>query len=162
LVLDDEGINPDAFPWTDRKWNDAAKRDLIVYDLHIGSFTAEGTLHAAIVRLPELRELGVTAVEVLPVAQSPGRWNWGYDGVDSSTARNTCVEPDDFKAFQKTAALTVLYPRISLIFIGGRCVWVSRTTGAQRPSQIATCYEHWRFHEKSRRGKRRLCLLTIE
>ena len=77
-----EIIHPDAFPWTDMAWKGVRKRDLIIYELHIGAFTQEGTFRAAIERLPELIDLGVTAVEIMPVAQSPGRWNWGYDGVD--------------------------------------------------------------------------------
>ena len=94
-----EIINPHSFPWTDSMWKGVAKRDLIIYELHIGAFTEEGTFRAAIDRLPELVELGVTAVELMPVAQSPGRWNWGYDGVDLFAVRNTYGEPDDFKAF---------------------------------------------------------------
>ena len=91
-------IDPEAFPWTDRAWKGVAKRDLIIYELHVGAFTREGTLAAAIERLPELIDLGVTAVELMPVTQSPGRWNWGYDGVDLFAVRNTYGEPDDFKA----------------------------------------------------------------
>ena len=94
-----EIIHPDAFPWTDPAWKGVAKRDLIIYELHVGAFTQEGTFHAAIERLPQLIELGVTAVEVMPVAQSPGRWNWGYDGVYLFAVRNTYGDPDDFKAF---------------------------------------------------------------
>ncbi len=93
-----EIIHPDAFPWTDMEWSGISKRDLIIYELHIGAFTQEGTFRAAIERIPELIDLGVTAVEIMPVVQSPGRWNWGYDGVDLFAVRNTYGEPDDFKA----------------------------------------------------------------
>jgi alpha-amylase len=94
-----EIIHPGAFPWTDASWKGVAKRDLIIYELHVGAFTQEGTFRAAIERLPELIELGVTAVEVMPVAQSPGRWNWGYDGVDLFAVRDTYGHPNDFRAF---------------------------------------------------------------
>ena len=97
-----EIIHPDAFPWTDFAWKGVRKSDLIIYELHLGAFTHEGTFRAAIERIPELVELGVTAVEIMPVAQSPGRWNWGYDGVDLFAVRNTYGEPDDFKALVDT------------------------------------------------------------
>ncbi len=92
-------IDPRAFAWTDQNWNGVPKRDLVIYELHIGSFTQAGDFQAAIAQLPELCELGITAVEVMPVAQTPGRWNWGYDGVDLYAVRNTYGRPDDFKAF---------------------------------------------------------------
>ncbi len=92
-------VDPRAFPWTDQNWKGVAKRDLIIYELHVGAFTLGGTFQSAIERLEELLELGVTAIEIMPVAQSPGRWNWGYDGVDLFAVRNTYGEPDDFKAF---------------------------------------------------------------
>ena len=94
-----EIVDPNAFPWTDNEWGGVAKRDLIIYELHIGAFTGQGTFGAAIERIPELIALGVTAVELMPVSQSPGRWNWGYDGVDLFAVRNTYGSPEDFKAF---------------------------------------------------------------
>ncbi len=91
-------IDHQAFPWTDQGWRGVPKRDLVIYELHVGAFTKAGTFRAAIERLPELLDLGATAVEIMPVAQSPGRWNWGYDGVDLFAVRNTYGTPDDFKA----------------------------------------------------------------
>ena len=92
-------IDPQAFEWADRDWRGVAKRDLIIYELHIGAFTQAGTFRGAIDRLPELVELGVTAVELMPITQSPGRWNWGYDGVNLFAIRNTYGTPNDFRAF---------------------------------------------------------------
>jgi maltooligosyltrehalose trehalohydrolase len=69
------------FDWTDDTWTGLPLRDYIVYELHVGTFSPEGTFDGVIARLPELRELGVTAVELMPVAQFPGSRNWGYDGV---------------------------------------------------------------------------------
>ena len=76
-----------------------AKQDLVIYELHLGSFTADGTYEAAISRLDELVELGITAIELLPLAQSPGKWNWGYDGVNYFAPRNTFGSTDDLKQF---------------------------------------------------------------
>ncbi len=92
-------IDPQAFPWMDHDWRGINKRDLIIYELHIGAFTQAGTFRAAIESLPELLALGITAVELMPVAQSPGHWNWGYDGVDLFAVRNTYGTVEDFKAF---------------------------------------------------------------
>src|SRR5712691_2805556 len=69
-----------AFNWTDSGWKGVALEDLVVYELHIGTFTREGTFDAVIPQLDRLKELGITAVELLPIAQFPGERNWGYDG----------------------------------------------------------------------------------
>ncbi len=71
----------DEFRWTDAGWKGIPREDLVLYELHVGTFTPEGTFDAVISRLPALRELGVTAVEIMPVAQFSGTRNWGYDGV---------------------------------------------------------------------------------
>lgn len=73
-------IDP-AFPWREGKWRGIELEQCIFYELHIGTFTPEGTFDAAIERLDYLRELGVTALQLMPVAQFPGERNWGYDGV---------------------------------------------------------------------------------
>lgn len=70
-----------AFEWTDAAWFGTPLRDYVIYELHVGTFTPEGTFEAIIPQLPQLKELGVTAIELLPVAQFPGARNWGYDGV---------------------------------------------------------------------------------
>jgi maltooligosyltrehalose trehalohydrolase len=92
-------IDPNRFLWTDQNWQGVKKRDLIIYELHVGSFTEEGTYQAAIAKLDELKQLGITAIELLPIGQTPGRWNWGYDGVNYFAPRNTFGNPDDLKAF---------------------------------------------------------------
>jgi maltooligosyltrehalose trehalohydrolase len=71
----------DDFQWTDAGWSGIAREDLVFYEVHVGTFTPDGTFDAVIPRLPALRELGVTAIEIMPVAQFPGTRNWGYDGV---------------------------------------------------------------------------------
>src|SRR5215210_4279956 len=79
-------LDPDAFEWTDAAFVTPTLADLVVYELHVGTFTDEGTFDAAIPHLRGLRELGVTAVELMPVAEFPGRHGWGYDGVFLSAA----------------------------------------------------------------------------
>jgi malto-oligosyltrehalose trehalohydrolase len=92
-------VDSNAYQWEDQDWRGIKKRDLIVYEMHVGSFTEAGTYAAAIERLDELVELGVTSIEVLPLSQTPGRWNWGYDGVNYFAPRNTFGTPDELKAF---------------------------------------------------------------
>lgn len=74
-------LDQDEFHWTEAGWSGIPRKDLVFYELHVGTFTPEGTFDAVIPRLPALRELGVTALELMPVAQFPGTRNWGYDGV---------------------------------------------------------------------------------
>jgi maltooligosyltrehalose trehalohydrolase len=70
-----------AYPWGDGQWPGRPLQDYIIYELHVGTFTPEGSFDAVIPRLPILKDLGITAVELMPVAQFPGERNWGYDGV---------------------------------------------------------------------------------
>ncbi|MBD3299701.1 MAG: malto-oligosyltrehalose trehalohydrolase, partial [candidate division Zixibacteria bacterium] len=70
-----------AFDWNDGEWNGIPREELVIYELHIGTFTPGGTFEDAIARLDHLKDIGITAIEVMPVAQFPGRRNWGYDGV---------------------------------------------------------------------------------
>jgi maltooligosyltrehalose trehalohydrolase len=76
-----EVVDPDDFAWRDEQWTGVPLPDMVIYEMHVGTFTPEGTFDAAAARLPELRTLGVTAIELMPVAEFPGRRNWGYDGV---------------------------------------------------------------------------------
>ncbi len=85
------------FEWHDEGWRGVALEDYVVYELHVGTFTEEGTFDAAIARLDDLKELGITAVELLPVAQFPGERNWGYDGVYVSAAQNSYGGPRALK-----------------------------------------------------------------
>jgi maltooligosyltrehalose trehalohydrolase len=74
-------VDPAAFAWSDGDWGGVPLGDLVLYELHVGTFTPEGTFDAIAPRLAGLRELGVTAIELMPVATFPGNRNWGYDGV---------------------------------------------------------------------------------
>ncbi len=86
-------LDAGAFTWTDSDWVPPAVGELVLYELHVGTFTAEGTFEAAIGHLRELRELGVTAIELMPVGEFPGRHGWGYDGVYLSAAQSSYGGP---------------------------------------------------------------------
>ncbi len=87
-----EVVEP-AFEWTDEGWKGVPLGRLVLYELHVGAFTPEGTLDAVIPRLGELRELGVTALELMPLAQFPGARNWGYDGAYPFAVQNSYGGP---------------------------------------------------------------------
>ena len=74
-------VDPRAYAWRETAWRGRAWADAVVYELHVGAFTPEGTFAAAAARLPELAALGVSALQLMPLAAFPGTRNWGYDGV---------------------------------------------------------------------------------
>ncbi|MCU0565605.1 MAG: malto-oligosyltrehalose trehalohydrolase [Oculatellaceae cyanobacterium Prado106] len=76
-----EVVDPAAYGWGDRDWTGLPWKQYVIYELHVGTFTPEGTFEAMIPRLAELKALGITAIELMPVCQFPGTRNWGYDGV---------------------------------------------------------------------------------
>lgn len=86
-------VRTDRFRWSDASWKGIARKDLVIYELHVGTFTPEGTFEAIIPRLAALRELGVTAIEIMPVGQFPGRRNWGYDGLLPYATQNSYGGP---------------------------------------------------------------------
>jgi maltooligosyltrehalose trehalohydrolase len=83
----------DAFAWHDKQWKGTALEEYVIYELHVGTFTPDGTFDAIIPKLDALKELGVTAVELMPIAQFPGARNWGYDGTYISAAQNSYGGP---------------------------------------------------------------------
>jgi maltooligosyltrehalose trehalohydrolase len=87
------------FQWTDEKWAGVPRDGQVLYEMHIGTFTREGTWAAAMEQLPELARLGITTVEVMPVAEFPGRFGWGYDGVQLFAPTRLYGTPDEFRLF---------------------------------------------------------------
>jgi maltooligosyltrehalose trehalohydrolase len=98
-----EVIDPSSFRWTDAAWRGASLEGQVIYELHIGTFTREGTWVAATRELPELARVGVTLVEVMPVSEFEGRFGWGYDGVDLYAPSHLYGRPDDFRRFVDAA-----------------------------------------------------------
>jgi maltooligosyltrehalose trehalohydrolase len=97
-------VDASGYPWRHpARARRVALDDLVIYELHIGTFTPEGTFLAAIERLPALAELGINAVEIMPLADFPGRWNWGYDGVALYAPSRAYGKPDDLRALVDAA-----------------------------------------------------------
>jgi maltooligosyltrehalose trehalohydrolase len=87
-------VDPGAWEWSDRRWKGVALRDLVLLELHVGTFTRAGTFDAATAELDRLAELGITGIELLPVAAFPGDRGWGYDGVYPWSAQAAYGGPD--------------------------------------------------------------------
>src|SRR4051812_6095791 len=94
-----EIIDPGTFRWTDQSWRGRPRQELVIYEMHVGSFTPEGSWEAAAHELPELAALGITCIELMPVADFPGRFGWGYDGVDLFAPTRLYGRPDEFRDF---------------------------------------------------------------
>ncbi len=92
-------IDPLAFKWTDDRWPGVGLHGQVIYEMHIGTFTKEGTWLAAAEKLPYLKETGVTVLEVMPVAEFPGEFGWGYDGVQPFAPASIYGSPDEMRAF---------------------------------------------------------------
>ena len=98
-----EVIDPTTYCWHDVEWRGRPWHEAVVYELHIGAFTPEGTFRAAIDKLDHLVELGVTAIEIMPINDFPGRRNWGYDGVLPYAPDSSYGRPEDLKALVEAA-----------------------------------------------------------
>jgi maltooligosyltrehalose trehalohydrolase len=96
-------LDTGAFEWTDGRWGGLTTAELVVYELHVGAFTLAGTFAAVIPHLAALRELGVTAIELMPVADFPGNHGWGYDGVYLSAAHRAYGGPLGLQALVDAA-----------------------------------------------------------
>src|SRR6266545_4341637 len=96
-------IDPTTFHWTDSQWPGVKLKGQIIYEMHVGTFTKEGTWHAAAEQLAELARIGISVIEMMPVADFPGKFGWGYDGVDLFAPTHLYGTPDDLRAFVNRA-----------------------------------------------------------
>ncbi len=135
-----EVIDPDAFVWSDDDWRGRAWRETVLYELHVGTFTPAGTFLAASEKLDHLAALGVTAVELMPIAAFPGGRNWGYDGVLPYAPDAAYGRPEDLKLFVEAAhqrgiqvLLDVVYNHFGPRGIISRCSAPSSRSGTSRP-----------------------------
>ncbi len=94
-----EVIDPGAFRWNDTAWKGIRLEGQVLYEMHIGAFTPEGAWESAARELPELARIGITVIEVMPVAEFAGTFGWGYDGVDLFAPTRLYGAPDDFRRF---------------------------------------------------------------
>ncbi len=92
-------VDPSLFSWTDDNWRGVSLKGQIIYEMHIGTFTPGGTWVAASSELPELADAGITLLEIMPIAEFPGRFGWGYDGVDLFAPTRLYGTPDDCRRF---------------------------------------------------------------
>jgi maltooligosyltrehalose trehalohydrolase len=104
------------FPWEDGGWTGIALKDYLIYELHVGTYTPEGNFETIIPHLDELKGLGVTAVELMPVAQFPGARNWGYDGVYPFAAQNSYGGPDGLKRLVNACHLRGLAVVLDVVY----------------------------------------------
>ncbi len=90
-------VDPRQYRWEDGDWKGVGKSGHVIYELHVGAFTREGTFAALAEKLPYLKELGVTLLELMPLHECPGAFNWGYDGVDLFAPNHNYGSPDDLR-----------------------------------------------------------------
>lgn len=105
-----------TFDWTDATWPGIAAQGQVIYEMHIGTFTHEGNWFAAAKELPELAALGVTMLEIMPVADFPGRFGWGYDGVNLFAPTRLYGTPDEFRYFVDQAHAVGLGVILDVVF----------------------------------------------
>lgn len=98
-----EVVDPNQYRWGDQAWSGVPLSQCVFYELHVGTFTPEGTFRSARERLEYLRDLGITAIELMPVDDFPGRWNWGYDPAAMYAPARAYGTPDDLRAFVDAA-----------------------------------------------------------
>jgi maltooligosyltrehalose trehalohydrolase len=111
-----EIIDPRAFGWTDIGWRGRPWEQAVIYELHIGTFTPEGTFRAAVDKLDHLVGLGVTAIELMPIADFQGRWSWGYDGVLLFAPDSSYGRPEDLKALIDAAHARSLMVFLDVVY----------------------------------------------
>jgi maltooligosyltrehalose trehalohydrolase len=94
-----EIVDGSSFRWSDQAWSGLTREGQVIYELHVGTFTPEGTWASAMARLEEVASVGVTVIQMMPVADFAGRWGWGYDGVNLYAPTRLYGRPDDLRRF---------------------------------------------------------------
>ena len=121
-------VDPSAFRWSDAQWRGLPLEDLIIYEAHVGTFSPEGTYAGLTERLNHLSSLGVTALELMPLAEFPGRRNWGYDGVDLFAPAASYGSPDDLRRLVDAAHRHGLAVLVDVVYnhFGPEGAYISR------------------------------------
>src|SRR6267378_668001 len=131
-------VDPNSFRWSDQDWAGIPLKDFIIYELHTGTFTPEGTFESVISRLPYLCDLGITAIEIMPVAEFPGNRNWGYDGAGLYPPQSSYGGPTGLKKL-----VDACHPRPRRC--NGRGLQPSRP-GRELPSRIRSMFHGYPSH----------------
>ena len=105
-----------VYSWHDSEWQGRAWVEAVIYELHIGTFTPEGTFLAAIDKLQHLVDLGVTAIQLMPIADFAGRRNWGYDGVLPYAPDSSYGRPEDLKALVEAAHIRGIMVLLDVVY----------------------------------------------
>ncbi len=111
-----EIVNPDLFRWTDQHWHGLDRNEYIIYELHVGTFTPQGTFEGVIERLDYLKGLGISVIEIMPVAAFPGTRNWGYDGVSPYAVQASYGGPEGFKRLVNAAHAAGLGVMLDVVY----------------------------------------------
>ncbi|HEV3148732.1 MAG TPA: malto-oligosyltrehalose trehalohydrolase [Chthoniobacterales bacterium] len=109
-------VDPTQFQWTDSEWPGVKLRGQIIYEIHSGTFTPEGTWRSAAEQLAELKRIGITVIEVMPIADFPGKFGWGYDGVDLFAPTRLYGTPDDLRYFVNRAHAVGLAVILDIVY----------------------------------------------
>ena len=102
-----EVIDPDAYQWRDAEWRGHPWHELVLYELHLGTFSESGDFTGAIAHLDHLIELGITAIELMPIAEFPGQRNWGYDGAQWFAPSSCYGRPEELKVSGSVLAAAI-------------------------------------------------------
>ena len=111
-----EIVDPAAFAWSDQSWSGPVPDTAVIYEMHVGTFTREGSWRAAAEQLQELASLGITVIEMMPVADFPGRFGWGYDGVNMYAPTRLYGTPDDLRVFVDRAHATGISVILDVVY----------------------------------------------
>jgi malto-oligosyltrehalose trehalohydrolase len=109
-------VDPQAYRWSDHAWSGRPWSEAVIYELHVGTFTPEGTYAGAIRKIGFLRELGITAIELMPLSDFAGKRNWGYDGVLPYAPDSAYGKPEDLKAFIDAAHAAGLMVLLDVVY----------------------------------------------
>ena len=134
-------VDPRNFRWSDEAWRGVDSPGRVIYEMHIGTFTREGTWQAAARELRELARAGITIVETMPVADFPGEFGWGYDGVNLFAPTRLYGQPDDFRRFVDEAHAQGLGVILDVVYnhFGN----VGNTIQVLRSTQLAAHKNEW-------------------
>lgn len=109
-------VDPTRYRWHDDGWRGIDRKDLVFYELHVGTFSPEGTFRGVLERLPYLKDLGITAIELMPIADFAGRWNWGYDPAALYAPSRAYGTPDELRALVDAAHQTGMAVFLDVVY----------------------------------------------